>query len=277
MANVIGNDAEFAVIPGGRENAALGSHGFAAGRRAKANHSGAFVWADSQDADFASTTTNQFNVRAAGGVRLSDDTPALNFGSSVRQMLNLYGTHFGIGVQDYRLYFRAGGSGADGFAWFTGGQHTNTTGNAGPGGSKLMELTAGGLTVNGTFVSASDRAVKRDFQPVDTREVLEKVAALPVARWRYTNDVAAIHLGPVAQDFHAAFGLGRDDRHIATVDADGVALAAIQGLNQKVESENASLKAALRSRDGEIETLKQGLAELRKALTELANQKGTQP
>jgi hypothetical protein len=49
----------------------------------------------------------------------------------------------------------------------------------------------------------------------------------------------------MAQDFRAAFGLGEDDKHIATVDADGVALAAIQGLNQKLERENAELKARL--------------------------------
>ena len=45
------------------------------------------------------------------------------------------------------------------------------------------------------------------------------------------------HIGPVAQDFHAAFGLGTHETAIATVDADGVALAAIQGLNEKVEAE----------------------------------------
>jgi cell division protein FtsB len=52
----------------------------------------------------------------------------------------------------------------------------------------------------------------------------------------------------MAQDFHAAFSLGTDERHIATVDADGVALSAIQGLNQKLEetrAENAALKARL--------------------------------
>jgi hypothetical protein len=50
----------------------------------------------------------------------------------------------------------------------------------------------------------------------------------------------------MAQDFHAAFGLnGSDDTHISLVDAQGVALAAIQGLNRKLETENAALKSAL--------------------------------
>jgi hypothetical protein len=66
----------------------------------------------------------------------------------------------------------------------------------------------------------------------------------------------------MAQDFHAAFGVGPDDKHIATVDADGVALAAIQGLNQKVESENATLRASLKNRDERIVGLEQRLARL---------------
>jgi hypothetical protein len=57
-----------ATVPGGRDNTAQGMYSFAAGYRAKANHQGAFVWADSTDADFASTANNQFAVRATGGV-----------------------------------------------------------------------------------------------------------------------------------------------------------------------------------------------------------------
>ncbi len=49
-------------------------------------------------------------------------------------------------------------------------------------------------------------------------------------------------MGPVAEDFHAAFGLGNSDRAISIIDADGVALAAIQGLHQKLQTENASLR-----------------------------------
>lgn len=63
-----------ATIPGGVSNAAAGDYSFAAGRRAKANHGGAFVWADSYDGDFASSTTNQFNVRSSGGVRIYTNT-----------------------------------------------------------------------------------------------------------------------------------------------------------------------------------------------------------
>src|SRR5882724_12541806 len=66
--------------------------------------------------------------------------------------------------------------------------------------------------------------------------VLDKLAAMPVRQWRYTNeDTCVKHIGPVAQDFQSAFGLGTDDKTIGTLDADGVALAAIQGLNQKLD------------------------------------------
>jgi hypothetical protein len=117
-----------------------------------------------------------------------------------------------------------------------------------------MNLAAGGLTVNGTFVSSSDRNVKQDFAAVSPQEVLAKVTALPIQTWSYTNHPGAKHIGPMAQDFHAAFGLGTDDRHIATVDADGVALAAIQGLNQKVEEKNAEI-ADLKARLEKLERM----------------------
>ena len=67
---------------------------------------------------------------------------------------------------------------------------------------------------------------------------------LPITEWQYKADSARIeHLGPMAQDFHAAFGLnGADDKHISVVDEGGVALVAIQGLNEKLESDNAQLK-----------------------------------
>lgn len=68
--NTINGGGFHAVIPGGNSNLVTGSYAFAAGRRAQANNNGAFVWADSTDADFASTAVNQFSVRANGGVRL---------------------------------------------------------------------------------------------------------------------------------------------------------------------------------------------------------------
>lgn len=117
------------------------------------------------------------------------------------------------------------------------------------------------LTVNGTARMTvcqitSDRAAKVKFTPVSAREVLAKLVAVPISTWVYTNAPGIRHIGPVVQDFVAAFAVGEDDKHIATVDADGVALAAIQGLNQKVEEQGVALK----SKDARIAELEQRLS-----------------
>jgi hypothetical protein len=88
-----------------------------------------------------------------------------------------------------------------------------------------------------TFNVVSDRNEKANFASVDVDEILNRVVRMPITRWNYRHEPAVEHLGPVAQDFRAAFGLGADEKHIATVDADGVALAAIQGLYAKLEKQ----------------------------------------
>ena len=122
---------------------------------------------------------------------------------------------------------------------------------------------AGGAYCNGTqWVNASDRDRKEGFQTVDGEEVLKQLAALPLSTWSYKDDPSSRHLGPTAQDFHARFGLGKDDKAIGTVDADGVALAALQGLNQKLEA----TRAELRGKQAEIDDLKQRLTRLEKLM-----------
>lgn len=91
------------------------------------------------------------------------------------------------------------------------------------------------------FTPTSDRNAKQNFTSVNPREVLAKVAALPITEWSYKTISDVRHIGPVAQDFYAAFGVGGDDKGISTVDADGVALAAIQGLNEKLGEKEAEL------------------------------------
>jgi hypothetical protein len=109
----------------------------------------------------------------------------------------------------------------------------------------------------------SDRASKTNCLPVGSCAVLEAVAALPIATWNYkTQDPSIRHIGPMAQDFHAAFGVGESDKMINTIDADGVALAAIQGLNQKLEAE-------LQRRDAENAALKRQNDSLAERLNEL--------
>lgn len=84
----------------------------------------------------------------------------------------------------------------------------------------------------GSWSSISDRNAKENVEQVDVEEVLTKLSRLEIAKWNYTAQGDSIrHIGPMAQDFHAAFGVGEDDKHITTIDADGVMMAAIQALH----------------------------------------------
>jgi hypothetical protein len=89
----------------------------------------------------------------------------------------------------------------------------------------------------------SDRNLKRDIEPVDERAVLESVARLPVSTWSYKQDDPSVrHLGPMAQDLYAAFGLGNTDRAYDPVDAHGIAFAAIRALYEQSQEQNARIE-----------------------------------
>ena len=105
----------------------------------------------------------------------------------------------------------------------------------------------------------SDRNAKENFTSLDGKEVLAKVVELPITEWNYRgNDAVIRHLGPMAQDFHAAFGLdGNDDKHISVVDEGGVALAAIQGLNEKLKADDAQKDAQIKSLEKRLSDLEQ--------------------
>ena len=192
-----------ATVPGGNENAAAGDYSFAAGRRAKANHDGAFVWGDSTDAEIHSSNDDQFIVRANGGL------------------------------------------------WF-GAVTTNYTPTI---GSSIFISTSTGayLSSDGAWTNASDRDAKANFTLVNGQEVLARLGEIPITTWNYKSQNPSIrHIGPTAQDFYAAFGVGEDDTHISTLDADGVALAAIQGLYQLVQEQEAQI-AALQQQNANLE------------------------
>lgn len=79
---------------------------------------------------------------------------------------------------------------------------------------------------------------KADFAPVGVEQVLAKVARVPITTWRYKEGEGGVrHLGPMAEDFWAAFSIGYGDHTIADLDARGVALAAIQGLHQTMRQQ----------------------------------------
>jgi hypothetical protein len=208
-------------IAGGYLNQVSGNYSFAAGNRAQANHPGTFAWAGGNTMPYASIFPYAVNLYASNGVSMD------------------YGPQ-------------------------TAGQPRGTRyvyiGPFNPGDT-IGVWNGAHLTDGGVWSNASDKNRKTDFTEVDPRDVLEKVSALPVRQWRYTNEIASVkHVGPTAQDFKAAFGLGTDDKSIGTVDADGVALAAIQGLNQKVEEQRSELKR----KETEITCLKQRLDALEK-------------
>jgi hypothetical protein len=138
-----------------------------------------------------------------------------------------------------------------------------------------------GVEVNASFSAGSDVNMKTSLMPVDPHDTLEKVAQLPVTTWSFKDDPSGSnHLGPSAQDFYQTFDVGHDDRHIAPLDAAGVALAAIQGLNTKLETtdsvrqrhdedlaaENAVLAARLEDVEKQNQELADRLAELERLL-----------
>jgi len=175
----------YSAVPGGINNVAVGHYSFAAGRRAKANYDGCFVWADSTNADFTAYGPNRFMVRAYGGTFIY--------------------------------------SAAD-----TG-----------------VRLTAGSTA----WDVICDRNLKENFEAVDGRDLLERLSVIPITEWNLkAQDPSIRHIGPMAQDFYTAFGLGEDDRHISTVDMDGVALASVQALYlmvKELREENRALRARL--------------------------------
>jgi hypothetical protein len=148
---------------------------------------------------------------------------------------------------------------ADGCLYIT---DSATSGQAPYDATRLINTSSGGyLSQAGDWVDNSDRDRKENFTNVDGRALLDKLSFLSVTRWNYKVDGPGYdHIGPVAQDFHAAFGLGYDNKSIAARDLAGVALVANQELYRIVqdqETEIGQLKEQLR----ELEELVQGLIE----------------
>lgn len=122
--------------------------------------------------------------------------------------------------------------------------------------SSGVEVAAGG----GSWSSISDRGRKEHFLAVDGEDVLARLRTVPVSSWNYiTQDDAIRHMGPVAQDFHAAFGLGESDLLINTVDIDGVNMAAVQALTARTDAlrtENEALRRENAAQAAEISDLR---------------------
>jgi hypothetical protein len=109
----------------------------------------------------------------------------------------------------------------------------------------------GNVNARGTISQLSSRTAKEDFKAIDGDNLLAKVDALPISTWRYLA-APDRHLGPVAEDFHQAFGLGNTDKMIAPADLAGVALAAVKALQDQVQQRDAAI-LALERRLAELE------------------------
>lgn len=149
------------------------------------------------------------------------------------------------------------------------------------GGARFVSAVSGStptagvqLAAGGTSWSAiCDRNLKENFTPVDGQEVLACLAEIPITTWNAkAQDPSIRHMGPVAQDFYATFGLGEDDKHITTVDADGVALAAIQGLYAVVQERDTEIEALRAEKDAEIAALEERLSHMEALLARVAHQ-----
>jgi hypothetical protein len=126
--------------------------------------------------------------------------------------------------------------------------------------------TLGYLSTAGVWTDNSDRTLKHDFRPLDRSSVLEKIARMPITSWSYKAEEPSIrHIGPMAQDFYSAFGLGLDDKHIGTIDEGGVALAAIQGLyqlNKALRRANRTLEVQLHAQNARLNKLERAMSAL---------------
>jgi len=135
--------------------------------------------------------------------------------------------------------------------------------DSGDGDTEFQLEDNGNLTIHGSLTQNSDVNMKENFQAIIPTEVLSRVLDLPLSTWNYIDTEDHVrHLGPMAQDFYAAFGLNGTETGIATLDTSGVALGAIQGLHQiiqekdaKINSLESQVKALLADQEARIKAL----------------------
>jgi hypothetical protein len=133
------------------------------------------------------------------------------------------------------------------------------------------------------WTTTSSRAVKTNIDPVDPQDALAGVDSMEVATWEYESEdgdgADTTHIGPMAEDFHDAFDVGSSDEHINSINADGVALAAIQGLSAELDERDGRIddlettvedqRAELAERDGRIDDIEAENEQLRERNAEL--------
>ncbi|MFO1313634.1 MAG: tail fiber domain-containing protein [Burkholderiales bacterium] len=289
FSTVSGGDANTAsnigaVIGGGVSNTALGQYSTVAGgftNIAGGNYSTVVGGGNNQAPGFGATV-----LGGAQNTATSDFAVASGYSANADQIGGFMfanwsaGSASCLGLSRVARFALDHGLSVDYFTRRADGGGTRWVyiGDALANSKTISAWNGAGLTDAGVWANASDRALKEGFAPIDPQSVLEGVIALPVTRWRYRTEALAVsHIGPTAQDFKAAFGLGVDDKSIGTVDSEGVALAAIQGLNAKLEAKVAeqareivAARASIAEQAREIADLKSAhaaeMAELKRAV-----------
>ena len=252
---------EVATVGGGYFNEALSSGATVAGG-----------WANKADGMFAPTVSGGYQNEASAGFAVVGGGEA-NTASGLHATVPGGTNNEASGVGSFAAGVRAKATNDYSFVW-GGSPNVDTVSTnpmsytaRAPGGFRLMTSTndVAGLVLpanSSTWASLSDSNAKTDIRAVDYRNILAKVAALPVTEWRYKHDPTRRYIGPMAQDFHAAFGLGSDDKTISTLDTDGVTLAAIKGLVQELDEQDRTLS----ERESQINRLEKSLQMLRDQL-----------
>jgi hypothetical protein len=274
--------ANLATTASGDESVALGNNGTASGDRAFAfNGTASAVGAVAIGSGAQATSDDALAMgpsSIAGGLASIVLGPSIangNFGVAIG-LQNSASGQFSVAIgKNARTANRQGSVVlGDGCAGFSSDSVYPTANNQfvarGCGGVKFFTnqgLTSGvELAAGGSGWSAvSDRNRKENFLALDGEDVLGRLRAVPVSSWNYiTQDRSIRHMGPMAQDFYAAFGLGENELMINSVDIDGVNMAAIQALTARTDAlaaENRQLRdenADLRARVERIEALLAG-------------------
>lgn len=218
----------------------------------------AFAYLVFQNSTTTTLAGDTVNIWTAANWLIPADGATLTWPANFTQMTS---TSSPVATTTVNQPVAAGGSftaSAPGGVRFINSTHTLTADPDAPG-----YWVANVLSPSATAWSVtSDRKAKTDVTAVDHRETLRQISDLPVTAWQYKHDPNRRYIGPMAQDFHAAFGLGHDDKHISTLDADGVALSALKGLTEQLRARQersaaqdkrlAELEAALRSLRDEL-------------------------
>lgn len=242
-------------VAGGAYGTASGDYSLAAGRRAKAIHAGAFVWADSTDADFSSSGINEFAVRAGGGARFEGGSAIALKGST------------GDNIAVYGINASTAAPAVEGWNQGTGAIIRGWSGAPGVHTLKLDLQNNGSLWIAGTLTQASDGRLKTDVAPLPG--ALDKLTRLRGVRYSMKDSRdASPHIGVIAQE------LEREYPELVATDASGMKSVAYANLTavlieavKTLKDENAELKSRLaaveQTQRDELATLKRSLAELK--------------